>query len=67
MGSVVYFVQEKLNGMISLPLELVSLVLLGAATYGATALLFQAAVHMPQKSTMTICMAVLTLPTIPAA
>jgi len=44
MGAVVYFAQEKLNGMFSLPLELVSLVLLGGATYGAAALLFQAEV-----------------------
>ena len=53
MGTVVYFAQERLNGMFSLPLELVSLVLLGAAIYGATALLFQAEVSHSVLKTVT--------------
>lgn len=41
MGLVVYLVREKVDGLFAPSLELASLVLMGAAVYGAIALLFQ--------------------------
>lgn len=41
MGAVVYLIKERIAGLVSLPLELGTLVLLGIATYGLIIFLFR--------------------------
>jgi hypothetical protein len=53
MGTVVYLVQERIDGIFSLPLEIGGLILLGAATYGLTALFFQVEVSHSLLRTAT--------------
>jgi putative peptidoglycan lipid II flippase len=55
MGGAIYLIGESINGLFSVPLELVALALLGAAIYGLMAFLFQG------EETQTLLNAVATL------